>query len=178
MNKVISVEFDTKVPKNGGGTYPGTILRYVDGSGKSCDQAWHEKSLGFANNAHILKALKGLSAGDFFMMTKEKNEQGFWEVKSIEVGEAATATEKATPAAPAAKSTWNGETPEERAMRRAHELAKFEFEKEKQKLIIRQSCLSTAVNHMSSDNGTVSPSDIILVAKEFEAYCWGLSENV
>src|SRR5690606_32546457 len=68
------------------------------------------------------------------------------------------------------KSTY--ETPEERAERRALDKEKFAFEKEKQKLIIRQSSLANAVNLLKG-SGDETVEQIIEFAKEFEAYVIG-----
>ena len=46
----------------------------------------------------------------------------------------------------------------------------MEFEKEKQKLIIRQSSLSNAINFMNKREGIPTVNDVLTASKQFEHY--------
>lgn len=172
--KVVDVEFNVDVAKKDGGTYVGTTLTYKDGQGKVNAKSWVAKALDHAASAKVKAALQTLSKGDNFVAEAVKNDAGFWNwvdlKKSVGTQQAPASTQQAAP-----RSTWQGETPEERAERRALDKEKFAFEKEKQKLIIRQSSLSNAIAYMKDDRALpdYSVEQAIAVAKQFEAYVLG-----
>lgn len=78
---VVSVDKNVDIEKKDGGTYPGSRLSYRTQDGKLQEQAWHENGLKY--NHAVRNSLDELTAGDKFTMTKEKNDKGFWEVKSL-----------------------------------------------------------------------------------------------
>lgn len=162
--KVVEVEWDVDIPKKDGGSYTGTTLVYKDAQGKVQNKAWVKKALDHTANAHVKAALHSLYPGVFFEAEAVKNDAGFWNWTTIKITED-MGTKKEITTTP--RSTY--ETPEERAERRALDKEKFSFEKEKQKLIIRQSSLSNAIAFMGNSD-TVTTDNIIEVAKEFEAY--------
>src|SRR5574339_297953 len=139
--KVVDVEFEIDVPKKDGGSYVGTTLTYKDGNGKVQSKSWVQTALNHAANAHVKSALQHLTKGASFIAEAVKNDAGFWNWTDIKLTEF---MENKIAAQPTQRSTWQGETPEERAERRALDKEKFAFEKEKQKLIIRQSSLANA----------------------------------
>ena len=164
QGKVIEVEFDVEVPKNGGGTYLGTTLTYKDSQGKVNNKSWVKKVLDHPANGHVKAALQTLNAGAFFEAEAVKNDAGFWNWTQLKIVDGTRQVPTSTPQA-TTRSTF--ETPEERAERRSLDKEKFAFEKEKQKLIIRQSSLSNSINFSVAG---ASVEDVIAVAKEFEAY--------
>jgi len=150
---VITSEVDVQVAKNGGGTYPGARLTYRTEDGKIQEQAFHNNAFKF--NAGLKTALTALKAGDVISIDKEKNDAGFWGVKSITKETGGTAH---TPATASPKS--NYETPEERA--------------KKQVYIVRQSSIANAIALLSSNGGKKNTTEeAIAVAKQFEAYVFG-----
>lgn len=166
--KVVDVEFEIDVPKKDGGSYVGTTLTYKDSNGKVQSKSWVQTALNHAANSHVKAALQHLTKGATFTAEAVKNDAGFWNWTNIKLTEfmenKTTSTQQVTTSTQ--RSTWQGETPEERAERRALDKEKFAFEKEKQKLIIRQSSLSNAIAHGKD----YSVEEVIAVAKQFEAY--------
>ena len=131
---VITVTLETDVAKNGGGTYKGWELVYKTPQGEVRSIAKPIQGLRF--NAPLKVQLEELAAGDEFTLEQEKNENGFNTVTSVVKGFSNTASPsqaapagKATPYQPRPKDTY--ETAEERAV--------------KQRLIVRQSSLTTAI---------------------------------
>lgn len=172
QGKVIEVEWDVNIEKNGGGTYVGTKLAFKDAKGKIEEKAWAQKSLNHPANSHVKAALQTLNPGCFFEAEAVKNDAGYWNWTQLKIidnmGTAAQTTTNTQQTG--TRSTY--ETPEERAERRALDKEKFAFEKEKQKLIIRQSSLSNAISYMHDPRAVpeYSVADVIAIAKQFEAY--------
>jgi hypothetical protein len=111
----------------------------------------------------VYDALKGAVKGDVFTVTREKNDNGFWDWISIQQGVttdmSAREPQKAVATAPV-KSTW--ETPEERAT--------------KQLYIIRQFCLAQAVNTLTvpvKPGTEVSPNDVLKLAEIYINFVCG-----
>ena len=153
QGQVVSVEQNVSIAKQNGGSYQGTRFSYRDLNGKLVEQNFHNNALKF--NPKLNVALSNMKPGDAFTMVKEK-EGEFWNVKDLIVGDtpvATSGTSKPT-AQPAPKS--NYETSEERAKRQVY--------------IIRQSSLSTAVATLSVGAKKVEPTDVIKLAKQYEAY--------
>lgn len=150
---VVSVELDVEINKKDGGSYVGARLTYRDGNGKINEQAFHNNTFKF--NAPLKTSLANLKAGDAIEINKEKNKNDFWEVKSISkvAGGATTSASTASPNA-SPKSTY--ETAEERA--------------KKQVYIIRQSSVASAVSLYTAFGKGKSVDDVILIAKQLEAY--------
>lgn len=166
--KCVDIEFEIDVPKKDGGSYVGTTLTYKDTNGKVQSKSWVQTALNHAANAHVKAALKTLAKGSNFTAEAVKNDAGFWNWTDIKIVAEHTAQSSPT----SQKSTWQGETPEERAERRALDKEKFAFEKEKQKLIIRQSSLSNAISLLKGSNDE-TVENVLSVAKQFEAYVLG-----
>jgi len=123
-----------------------------------------KKIMSFAN-PKVYKGVQELVAGDIATVTAEKGEpnasgQAYWQWTAISVGGApasvGTSTGASTPTA-TAKPVSNYETREEREL--------------KQRYIVRQSSITAAINLLGSKAKT--PADVILVAKEFEAFVFG-----
>lgn len=145
--KVLSVEINVQVPKNGGGSYKGSILRYVDnGSGKSGERAFHENV--FKYNKGMFETLKSLNPGDFFVMPMEKKD-GFWNPTDLRKSDGAPTTTNNT-----GQKTSNYSANDEK----------------RQMLIVRQSCLSNAIEFIKTQEGIPSLEQVLEVAKEFEMH--------
>ena len=155
---VVSVDKDVDIAKKDGGSYVGTRFSYRTQDGKLQEQAWHQQGLKF--NHAVRNSLDELQAGDKFTMTKEKNDKGFWDVKSLIKGVVAA---KEVPAQtynkPASNNNGgNWPTAEERQATQTH--------------IIRQNCVTNAVNFV---NTTFAKKDqtvvnVLETAKKFEAF--------
>ena len=161
--KVVQVAIDVdvkKAEKNGGGSYKGWKLVYEDGEGEVKTIAKHMNSLKFA--APLANGLKQLNAGDMFTMEMEK-EGDFWNPKSVFKGEASpTKTQsiasKHTNTTTSSNSTYA--TKEERA--------------QTQKYIVRQSSVTSALKLLEVTGvKKATTSDVIVLAKEFEAFVMG-----
>ena len=102
----------------------------------------------------VFATLQSCEPGDVLDASFEQNNKGYWQFSSVtKTGDkASTASVPAT--APSAPAKGNWETSEERANR--------------QVLIVRQSCLSTAVDFLGGKK--VTEEDVIKTAKTFEAY--------
>lgn len=169
QGKVIEVEWDVNIEKNGGGTYVGTKLAFKDAKGKIEEKAWAQKSLNHPANSHVKAALQTLNPGCFFEAEAVKNDAGFWNWTQLKIIDSMGTAAQATTGTQQTGTRSTFETPEERAERRALDKEKFAFEKEKQKLIIRQSSLSNAVSWLKGMDD-VGSEDVIDLAKQFEAF--------
>jgi hypothetical protein len=168
VGTVVSLNLNTQVAKNGGGTYPGWELVYRGTDGKVDTIAKHANSLKFSPT--LKAALEGLAVNDEFTVELEKGDKGFWEIVSISKGTnlpAQTAAQRreastSTTSEPRYKSdkTNTYETPEERALRQA--------------LIVRQSSVTTAQAMLGSK---ASAADIFKLASEVENFVWAGYED-
>lgn len=119
-----------------------------------------KKIMSFANPA-VFNTLKDAMSGEEYSITQEKDGNGYWQWTSITKGGSVSETATAAQAAPARKeSSYTGrdfETKEERA--------------ERQRLIVRQSCLAQAVATLSA--GVKSPptvADVLSTAEQYVAW--------
>lgn len=176
--KIIHVEVTDVPKKTGKGSYKQAHVTYenLTFNGKTDGR----KLMDWATPAEVWTAMANASHGDMFRITYEKNERGFndWKVaQAISAVEAVqdmiTESPAKTPAATRAakgekvSGTWDEKNKLDRE--------RFEFDKVKQGLIIRQSSLSTAVAFVQTAPnlgklGGVTCQDVIEVAKQFEAY--------
>ena len=150
---VVSVEHDIQVPKNGGGSYPGSRLTYRDEAGAIKDKCLHNNVFKFKPG--LKTQLSNLSTGQHFDMEQIK-EGEFLNVQSIvpsNAGGVAVAQESKSPI-PSPKSTY--ETAEERA--------------KKQVYIVRQSCINYAIGLMGLAKTKPSVEEAIKIAKQFEDF--------
>lgn len=163
IGTVISVELNTDVKKQGGGSYKGWELVYKSEGGEVRSIAKPVTTLRF--NRALEAALRELQQGDVFTLIQEKGENGFNEVKSVEKGAKENPSLPAT--APRAQPATNAvgrdfENKEERTI--------------KQQLIVRQSALSTAVSTLSVGSKGVNPDDVINLATRY--YDWVFNNPV
>lgn len=158
---VVTTDIDVNIAKKDGGTYPGSRVSYRDETGKLVEQAFHNNAFKF--NPSLKNIVTSLKPGDNISITKEK-EGEYWNVKAIAKTERGFTTDKVDVVAalqPKASPKSTYETPEERANR--------------QVLIVRQSSVSSAVALLASNGGKKNTAaEAIAVAKEFEAYVFGL----
>lgn len=179
---LMSKQIDVEVKKRTGGTYKGYRLVYQtqEGEIKTLEKAM--ASLTYTPT--VEKQLSELVVGEGFTASLEKNDKGFLDVKSFGAGEFApdepvpqannvTNPIKASGATPY-KSANTYETPEERLIRRT-------FEAQKQKLIVRQATLNSAIG-LAGLLGTAESASleaVLKVAKGLEAYIYdGVEINV
>lgn len=171
---VVDTEFNVQVAKNGGGTYLGSSLLFKDSNGQVKTKSWAQKIFdnpSFSTNANIIKSL---AKGDEFTVEMEKNDAGFWNWLTITKGTTAGAVSSSSGTSSntgAAKTGSSYASYEERQERFALDKAKFQFEQDKQGLIIKQSCLAQAVAY--SKGSDVDTDAVIKTAIDFEKYIIG-----
>ena len=160
IGTVVSVERDVDIPKKDGGSYVGTRLTYRDNQGSLKEQNWHPNGLKY--NHAVRNSLDELEAGEKFTMTKEKGDNGMWNVKTLIKGvvasnEAPQAGKSYTPSKSNAGGG-NWPTSEER--------------KETQTHIIRQNSVTNAVNFVSqtAQKKDQTVANVLQVAKQFEQF--------
>ncbi len=159
---VITLELETDVKKNGGGSYKGWELVYKSQDGEVRSIAKPVQGLRFGT----LKAqLQALGAGDQFTLTHEKNAQGFNDVKTIskgwDVGIASPST--------SSPATGSGNA-QAGAKATAYQASSYPTKDEReatQNHIIRQSSLAQAVATLAIAGKPVKPADVLVVAEEF-----------
>lgn len=155
---VVLIKIDVDIEKNGGGSYKGWKLVYENDAGEVKTIQKHMNSLKYA--APLANGLKQLKVGDTFTMEMEK-EGDFWNPKSVYKGEATKET-TTQPVASRAQTTTTSSgstyaTKEERA--------------QTQKYIVRQSSITSALKLLEVTGvKKVAPSDVIALAREFEAF--------
>lgn len=167
----ISYNSNTKVAKQGGGTYDAWELVYRNPENEV--KTYVKPVQGLRFNKALANSLAALATGDEFTLFQEKKGQ-FWEAQKVEKGfvqtdneipdQAATKDgnrqESRLPAYGGKVTGSNYETPEERA--------------KKQVLIIRQSSLRDAADlcKHNSKGEHVNTEAVIEVAKELEKAVW------
>lgn len=171
---VIKVDLNTQVQKNGGGTYPGSVLMYEDHMGRVNKQAWHEKAINNPANAHIKTALATLLPGDGFTMTKDKPEGAqFWNITGLTKG-ASTGTVGTTASSGGPIATSSEDLPKHYTLSKGYATKLQTFPvaiDHPDRAIIRQNALTNAVAHVRDPD--VSPQQVLEVAKIFESYTSG-----
>lgn len=125
-----------------------------------------KKLMSFGANQGAFNILSSAQQGSQWEVTPVKNAQGYLDWTSVTPSDgsapaaAAPSAITSSKAAVSPKSTY--ETPEERAQR--------------QILIVRQSSVSAAVSTLSVGAKVVKPADVIAVAKQYEAYVFGVQD--
>lgn len=160
--QVISVSLETQARKQDGGVYPAWELIFKGRDGKVQSITKHINGLKYTKG--LKEALESLSPGDSFTVVMEKN-GAYNEVKEIVKGEFAAV---ATPPSAATPSTGrvtgsNYETPAERAAR--------------QRLIVRQSSLSNALQFFEVTKGKPSVGDVVELAERFTDFVFEQDET-
>ena len=113
----------------------------------------------------VFSTLEAAQPGTVFTLLREKDKDGYWQWIGIAEGDVKIESTGNAPVGqpvktntPAPKSTF--ETPEERA--------------KKQVYIVRQSCISAAINTLKTDKKAPTVAEVVAVAKEYEAYVFDL----
>jgi murein tripeptide amidase MpaA len=159
IGTVVSVNLNTTAETQAGKSYPAWKLIYEDNSGKVNSIVKHVNGLKY--NKALSNGLVDLAPGDKFTLEQDKNDQGFWEPKNIFKGaKEQSTTQQGTPIInkPQTSTTGSWTTAEERAQTQVH--------------IIRQNCVTNAVNFV---NSTFAKKDqtvvnVLSVAKQFENF--------
>lgn len=168
IGTVIAIELDAMISKaDNSGTYPGWRLTFRGDDGKIQEVAKHANSLKFTKG--LKTGLMSLSEGDKFVMVMEKKGQ-YNEVVSVSKGdEAAMNTgDLPVPTRPEGRTTSsvtvksNYETAEERAAR--------------QRLIVRQSSLSNALQYFEITKAKPSVQEVTDLAEEFTKFIFETKE--
>lgn len=110
-----------------------------------------KKIMDFANR-DVYNLLKNAKVGEEYDVAVEKDNNGYWQWKTVTKAAAAGASSGGTVASSTVRSTY--ETPEERAKR--------------QMMIVRQSSLAQAVTYFNKLESAVPVSDVIELAEQFE----------
>lgn len=160
--KVVEINLDAQIAKNGGGTYPGATISYRDANGKLQEKGFHTNSLKY--NAALKNGLENLQTSDNFVAQAEKNDAGFWDWKSIAKdsgGNTTTTTASNTKqvvSSNVVSSTYA--TKEERAQTQVY--------------IVRQSSLTNALKLLEiQGKKSVDKFAVISLAQQFEAWVLG-----
>jgi hypothetical protein len=153
------VSDETTMPAKGKGQpYSQLEVTYKDDKG----QTKSKKIMSFANPA-VFATLKNANKGDVFDVEMVKNGD-YWNWTSIAAVDGSVASAPAAntgfqkAAAPSAAGRSNFETPEERALR--------------QRLIVRQSSLTTAVAILKTEGEQVDKEDVFELAEELHDWVY------
>ncbi len=135
--------------------------KVADVSYKADGKTTGKKVMSFGNSAEAFKTLVNAKPGETYSIKSVKNDKNFWDWVSVERGEVAAAVAANKPNA-TPRSTY--ETPEERALR--------------QKLIIRQSSISSAIEYYKLvPKKTPDVAELLELASAFERHVWGTKEE-
>ena len=145
--EIVSVT-ETEKTNKAGRKYSELEVIYKNDEGK----AQTKKLMSFSNPA-VFKAVKSASAGDKMNVITQKDDNGYWQWSGL--GEDAKPATQAPQAATRVAGS-NYETKEERALR--------------QKYIVRQSSLTTAVAIMSVGAKNLDKYEVIALAEELEEW--------
>lgn len=148
----MQIRLNAKTDVENKGKYSMAVVHYdQDGQSK-------EKKLMSFTFPDVYKTLVNANVGDAYDIKAEKDGKFWnWVQATVVVGAGASASSNGTTTTTTTRGGW--ETPEERAV--------------KQVYIIRQSCLSTAATLLA---GKGKASDVVEMAKHFEAYVHGVQE--
>lgn len=128
------------------------------------------KKLMSFNNPLVYKTLVDAKKGEVYTIEMQKNDKGYWDWTAAATANGVNTAGNGSPEASSAsktggfaspKSTY--ETPEERA--------------KKQVYIVRQSSISAAIETLKTDKKSPSVGEVIAVAKEYEAYVFGVDQQ-
>lgn len=151
----MQIRLNAKTDVENKGKYNMAVVHYdQDGQSK-------EKKLMSFTFPDVYKTLVNANVGDAYDIKAEKDGK-FWNwVNATPVGSGSSQSTTSVGATSSTPTRGGWETPQERAI--------------KQVYIIRQSCLSTAATLLA---GKGKASDVIDVAKQFEAYVHGVQEVI
>ena len=112
---------------------------------------------------HVWAALSGAKKGDQFVVTREKDEKGFWVWQDIRSEDGEPVEDDGGTAVPAAAPARSA------APKRSFD----ERDEARQKYIVRQSSLGHAVALLAARGSDTTPDNAIAIAKQFEAFVFG-----
>lgn len=126
------------------------------------------KKLMSFNNATVYKTLVDAKKGEVYTIEMQKNDKGYWDWIAASTATGVNTASGGSPEATTKASGSSGftspkstyETPEERA--------------KKQIYIVRQSSISAAIDTLKTDKKSPSVGEVIAVAKQYEAFVFGL----
>lgn len=143
------------------GKYKIAQVAYRD-QGKAKDKK--VMSFGAQENAFkYLQKLEGKAKGINLTVSMEKNKDGYWDWISLTEGSSQSAAAAPTSGGNAVPARGNWETPEERAARQVY--------------IVKQSSLSNAIAVLNQIKKSYEVTEVITLAKEFEAFVFGYNEK-
>ena len=150
---------NTHAAKNGR-SYQSIEVTYKNDQG----QVANKKLMSFSNPT-VFNHIKGLGKGDQINVQTTKDANGYWQWTGIGGDSEATQEAKPATASPGGRVTGsNYETKEERAQR--------------QRYIVRQSSIASAIEFFNQGQSTQNVDDIIRVAKEFEDYVFSQATGI
>ena len=139
--------------KTARGSYQSLEVSYKNEQG----QVQSKKLMSFANPA-VFKDVQSFGKDDRLEIEAYKDDNGYWQWRSVKKeGDGASSKTSSTSTTRVTGS--NYETKEERAAR--------------QKYIVRQSSISSAVQLLTAGNKTATLPDVLSVAKQLEDYVFG-----
>jgi len=155
--EIINVTVEVKPTKTPGKTYELLDVAYKN---KSFQDKVEGKKIAAFVSPQVTEALKAATFGDVYTVVREKDGE-FWKWTQLIQGENAPMVQpQQGNAVPVPKN--NYETKEERAAR--------------QVMIVRQSSISAAVNALKLDKVQLNATEVIAMARNFEAYVLGEEE--
>lgn len=117
--------------------------------------------MSFGTPKEVWERLVSAQKNDAFSITTEKDAKGYWQWKELarDDGEVPAAVET-----PKKMGTWDEKNKLDKE--------RFDFDKQKQHLIIRQSCLASAVELVKDHGKQPDVQAVLEVAKQFETWVW------
>lgn len=146
--QIIDVGTPNTIAGKNGRSYQSIEVTYKSQDGKVASK----KLMSFSNPT-VFKTIAGLNKGDSVDVTTQKDDAGYWQWTAINQGGEAKPMATTTNSAPATRVTGsNYETKEERAAR--------------QRLIVRQSSLSNAIDILSVGAKALKKEEVLQLANE------------
>lgn len=159
--EVISIQPGSTFKKTGGGVYKGTLLIYRDmDEDKIHELKLHDNTIKF--NKSIASALETAQSGSKVVLTKEKNEQGYWNVTEIKVGNVVPIFNSSEQSSSSSNNSTNNKN------------TFYNQDADRQLLIVKQSSLKAAVDYGSSIN--LNYEEILKVAEKFTKWVFSKEE--
>jgi len=109
----------------------------------------------------IWEKAKSFEVGKSYEVTLKKNDKGYWDWVDAKESDG---TPKTKPYSGGSGTNW--------AEKNVLDRERFEFDKAKQPLIVRQSSVSSAVEYFKLHGNAPTPEQVIEVAKVFEEYVY------
>lgn len=155
--EIVAIKVE-EVPNSKGKNYTQMTVTHKDLRTGKLDG---KKLVEFYTDKTLWNTFLNSKAGDTFSVEREKNDKGYWDWKAASRQDAPPAQQSApeAPRAAAARNTYE--------VNNEINLKRFEFDKEKQPLIVRQSVLASAATVTA---GAGDPGLTLDVAEQF--YNW------